>query len=118
MDVLYQKQAIRTLNRQYGKIHARLRSSTNMDLNHAAFMVHKEGGEFANVIYDHLYYGKPLSREKLINEMGDVLYGLAIACEAIGTTFDYVANRNIVKLSERYQDGEFSEKEAQRKRSE
>jgi NTP pyrophosphatase (non-canonical NTP hydrolase) len=71
-----------------------------------------EAGEVLDLIKKHLYHGHALDRDKIIKELGDVLWYASQMAAAIGASFDEVAERNIDKLKARYPDG-FSEKASQ-----
>ena len=64
-----------------------------------------ESGEFADLIKKHLFHAHPLNKEKLFNELGDVLWYVARAAQALNVTLDEIAERNISKLQKRYPQG-------------
>lgn len=72
------------------------------DLLHAALGLTGEAGEFADCIKKHWVYGQPLDRENAIEEIGDVMWFIALASNALGVGMDEVAARNIEKLRKRY----------------
>lgn len=80
----------------------------------AALGLTGEAGEFADGIKKIVRRGHCVSKEKLIEELGDVLWYVAEAASAIGVNLSDVAAQNIAKLQKRYPDG-FSE-EASRNR--
>lgn len=68
-----------------------------------------EAGEVAELIKKHVFHDRPLDREKLIKEMGDVLWYLnclAVRCCQVSLTD--VMDANIAKLRARYPEGRFS----------
>lgn len=71
-------------------------------LLHAAMGMATEAGEFLDPIKKHLFYGKPLDLVNLREEVGDLLWYIAIACDALDTTIDAEMQRNIAKLRKRY----------------
>lgn len=73
-------------------------------LLHAAMGLTTEAGEFLDALKKHLFYGKPLDLVNLREELGDIMWYLAIACDALGTTFEAEQARNIAKLKARYPD--------------
>lgn len=73
-------------------------------LLHAAMGMATEAGEFLDALKKHLFYGKPLDTTNLKEEIGDQLWYLAIACDALGTDFETEMKRNIAKLRTRYPD--------------
>lgn len=72
------------------------------DLMHAALGLAGEAGEFADAIKKHLVYGRELDRENAIEELGDVLWFVALGCATFGVSMSDVAQRNIDKLRLRY----------------
>lgn len=64
-----------------------------------------ESGEAADLVKKHLFHSHPLDRDKLLKELGDVLWYLALLANAAGSTLDEVAAANLAKLRARYPDG-------------
>lgn len=74
-----------------------------------AIGLNDEAGEVAGLVKKHIFHGHPIDREKLIKELGDVLWYLnytAVRC--CGITLLDVMRQNITKLSARYPEGFFS----------
>lgn len=71
----------------------------------------EEAGECLAVAKRHLEYGKPLDRDRLIDECGDVLWRVAQTLDAVGSTLEEAMEKNLLKLGVRYQAG-FTEREA------
>ena len=88
----YQKLAIRTAKKV----------DQNFDLMHVAFGLSGEAGEFADAIKKHLVYGKELDKGNVIEEIGDILWYIALACDTMGVDISEVAQQNITKLKLRY----------------
>jgi NTP pyrophosphatase (non-canonical NTP hydrolase) len=74
------------------------------DLVHGAIGVITEGGELLDAIKKHVYYGKPLDVVNLREEIGDVMWYLALLCRATNTDLSAVASTNIDKLRARFPD--------------
>lgn len=72
------------------------------DLCHACAGIFTEGGELMDQFKKHQFYGKDVDLVNVREEIGDVLWYLAIACRAAGTTLDQVAEINLAKLRKRY----------------
>jgi NTP pyrophosphatase (non-canonical NTP hydrolase) len=89
----YQEAALRTAPENVQSYH---------DLLHGGMGVATEAGELLDVIKKHHAYGKEIDLVNLREEIGDVLWYLALLCRATGTTLDQVAYRNIDKLRVRY----------------
>lgn len=64
-----------------------------------------ESGEVADIIKKHTFQGHDLKVDKIREETGDVLWYIAIMCEALGTTIEDLMEDNIRKLSARYPGG-------------
>jgi len=72
--------------------------------------INAEGGEFLEIIKKMVFQGKPWTddnREHLIIELGDLLWYVAQATQALGISFDEVIATNVKKLEKRYPDGAF-----------
>ena len=69
-----------------------------------------ESGEFLEIVKKILFQGKPwndANREHLIIELGDVMWYVAQATQALGISFDEVVATNVKKLEKRYPGGTF-----------
>lgn len=64
-----------------------------------------ETGEVADIIKKWKFQGHELDREKLIDELSDVCWYIAITCEALDVTLEDVMRHNITKLEKRYPNG-------------
>lgn len=64
-----------------------------------------ESGETIDIIKKHVYYGKPLDRKALLEELGDTLHYLTRLCELSGFDLTEVAHCNIRKLRKRFKMG-------------
>ncbi len=76
--------------------------SVDDDLMHAAFGLAGEAGEFCDAIKKSLVYDRELDRENCIEELGDILWYVALACAALEVSMEDVASKNIEKLRKRY----------------
>ena len=92
----YQKLAMRT------KAHY---DSAVDQINCAALGIAGEAGEIAEIIKKHKYQGHPLDEAEVIEEAGDILWYVALLCDALGVTVGGAAYLNVLKLRERYPDG-------------
>lgn len=72
------------------------------DLVHAALGIAGESGEFVDAIKKSSVYGKTLDRDNCIEELGDLMWYMALACRALGTSFETLWETNIEKLRKRY----------------
>lgn len=80
-------------------------------LTNAALGLSGEAGEFADTVKKHLFHGHPLNREE---ELGDILWYTALACDALDVRLSTVMAANIEKLRRRYPEGFSSERSQQR----
>lgn len=64
-----------------------------------------ESGEVADLYKKFRFQGHDLDEDKLIDELGDVLWYLAICAAGIGVNLSDVAQRNAAKLQRRYPQG-------------
>ena len=72
--------------------------------------INAEGGEFLEIIKKMVFQGKPWTddnREHLIIELGDLMWYVAQATQALGISMEEVLDTNIAKLSKRYPAGAF-----------
>jgi NTP pyrophosphatase (non-canonical NTP hydrolase) len=63
-----------------------------------------EGGEVCDLLKKHLLHKKPLDREKLVAELGDVLWYIQLGCNVFDISVDEIVEYNIKKLCARYPD--------------
>jgi NTP pyrophosphatase (non-canonical NTP hydrolase) len=94
----YQKLARRTLDSN--------RTSSNLPkLLMAGLGIAGEAGEVADLLKKHFFHGHQLDRQKLFEEVGDVLWYCAAVATLLEWDFSDVAMGNVAKLEERYPDG-------------
>jgi NTP pyrophosphatase (non-canonical NTP hydrolase) len=70
---------------------------------HMVVGISGEAGELLDAIKKNVIYRKPLDRENVIEEVGDVLFYLTGLCQAVGVTVEECKAENIKKLSKRYE---------------
>nr|DAF54324.1 MAG TPA: NTP-PPase-like protein [Myoviridae sp. ctnjE18] len=71
-------------------------------LIHASMGLVTEAAEFQDALKKSLFYGKSLDTTNLKEELGDLLWYMAIAMDDLDTDFDAEQNRVIRKLKARY----------------
>lgn len=74
-------------------------------LLHACVGASTESAELLDAIKKHIYYGKELNRQNIKEELGDILWYVALACDAMNVDMGYIMEANIEKLSKRYPEG-------------
>lgn len=79
---------------------------------HACMGIQTEAGELCDVYKKYLFYNKPIDRTNVIEEMGDLLWYMALLADSVGTSLEECMIRNIAKLRARYPE-KFTEKKAQ-----
>jgi NTP pyrophosphatase (non-canonical NTP hydrolase) len=99
----YLSDSARTVSDNYPEIRSRL-GNKEIDLLHAAIGLQTESAEFSDMLKKHIFYGKPIDKVNLREELGDQLWYIAMALRALDTTFEAVMERNIEKLKARYPD--------------
>lgn len=92
----YQALAQRTMN---------LEASTNEMTLNALIGLSGEVGEVNDYFKKHLFQGHQLLVSEVIEELGDVMWYIALLCTAYGINMDRVMKENIDKLKLRYPDG-------------
>ena len=73
-----------------------------------------EAGECADIVKKHFFQGHALDTEHLAEELGDVLWYIAVTAHSIGYTLDHIAQMNVDKLRKRYPDGFDAERSVNR----
>lgn len=73
-----------------------------------------ESGEVIDLIKKCCFQGHELDFDKIEEEIGDVLWYVAILCEGISVDMESVMARNIEKLKKRYPNGFESERSVNR----
>ena len=71
-------------------------------LLHAGIGLATESGEFLDTIKKSVFYGRDLDEVNLKEELGDILWYVAVAMDVLGTDFETEMKRNIEKLQLRY----------------
>lgn len=87
--------------------HLAMRTATHKcyDLANAALGLTGEAGEVADIIKKHLYQGHDLYPSEVIEELGDVLWYVALMADYFNVTLGFVMQQNIAKLKARYPEG-------------
>lgn len=96
--------ALRTESSIFNKLHELEKEYSTSRLVHAAFGMQTETAEFTDALKKSLFYGKPLDTVNLKEELGDLLWYVALAMDELGTDFETEMTRVITKLKTRYPD--------------
>lgn len=92
----YQRNALRTAGTY--------ENNTKMLLN-GLMGLNGEAGECIDILKKNIFQGHEFNHDDMINELGDVLWYLAISADAIGASLSEIAEHNVQKLTKRYPDG-------------
>ncbi len=92
----YQQAALRTTNPALGP---------DERLVDAAAGLAEEAGEVLGLVRKRVFQKREASREKLVEELGDVLWCLAVTAHSLGIPLSEVASANEAKLRQRHPDG-------------
>jgi NTP pyrophosphatase (non-canonical NTP hydrolase) len=92
----YQRAALRTVN---PTLDARDR------LLDASAGLAEEAGEVLGLIRKRTFQERDVSETQLIEELGDVLWCLAVTADSLGITLSTVAEQNQAKLTARHPEG-------------
>jgi NTP pyrophosphatase (non-canonical NTP hydrolase) len=78
------------------------------DLINGVMGLNGEAGEVIDMVKKFIYHGHKLNIDEIKKELGDVMWYVAMCCNALNISLDDVMQGNIDKLKKRYPDG-FSE---------
>ena len=90
---------------EYQRLAMRTATSKCRDMANAALGLTGEAGEVADEIKKFLFHGHPSNPEKVVKELGDVLWYVALMADLLNVSLDFVMEHNIEKLKRRYPDG-------------
>jgi NTP pyrophosphatase (non-canonical NTP hydrolase) len=79
---------------------------------HMATLLAGEAGELLDAVKKHVVYGKPLDMENVIEEMGDIEFGMEAMRQIIGMDRESILIANKAKLSKRYFSGKYTNEQA------
>lgn len=94
----YQKLAMRTASN-------RTNDSWMTQFDTGVLGLNGEAGEIADDWKKFKYHGHDFDRDRMIKELGDVLWYVACATSGIAATMEEIAIGNIEKLKKRYPEG-------------
>lgn len=98
----YVKLATRTESNNFQEIASRISDEKMLRLLHASMGLETETGEFVDPLKKYIFYGKEFSKLRLVEELSDIMWYLAIACDTLDIDLEQVLQLNIQKLKERY----------------
>lgn len=98
----YVQNALVTESDNFEAISGRMGTPENIRLLHAAIGLCTESGEIQDQLKKAIFYGKPLDKVNLAEELGDVFWYMAIMSDALNVSFAEIMEKNIAKLKARY----------------
>ncbi len=114
MDFLeYQELSQRTNTEDKTEIQERL-TKLNLDSLHALIGISTESGELLDAFKKHIFYGKEIDQANIKEEIGDLMWYVALLCNANGFDFYKILETNIEKLKARYPEGFTKEQATER----
>ena len=108
----YQKKAMRTASANETK--SWIMTGYKQLLLNGVMGLNGEAGECIDIVKKHLFQGHNLDRDKLIDELSDVMWYVAITAQGLGVLLDEVMQHNVDKLLKRYPNGFEAEKSINR----
>lgn len=103
----YIKNALRTETRKYP---FKKTGDVTPRIEHGAIGIATESGEIMDAIKTAKYYGRKLDKVNLVEEMGDIMWYLAILSDELKVPFEEIWDKNIRKLKSRFPE-KFTKKE-------
>jgi NTP pyrophosphatase (non-canonical NTP hydrolase) len=107
----YKKRALGVERQDHAPVVERLSAPGVTRLLHGALGLGTESAEVEDVLKRHAFYGTPIDKVNLKEELGDVMWYIAIIADEIGITIEEIMATNIAKLESRYAKG-FAENKA------
>lgn len=103
----YQNKSMRTRDDQASirLVNAVMNDPEKAQIITACMGLSGEVGELVDIFKKHIFHEKPLDDEHAVKELGDVLWYIALLCDAMGWDLETVMEINVRKLEERYPDG-------------
>lgn len=86
---------------------------TKANLVHLALGIGGEAGEIIDCVKKCVIYNKPLDRENLIEELGDLEFYMEAIRQQIGVSREETIEHNLTKLRKRYSKLTYSDEDAQ-----
>jgi len=110
----YIKKALRTESKKYRFCKT---DDITPRIEHAVMGIVTEAGELIDAVKKAKIYGLKLDRTNIIEEMGDLMWYLALLTDDLNTSFEEIWDKNIRKLKIRYPQAYSDNKALKRKLS-
>jgi NTP pyrophosphatase (non-canonical NTP hydrolase) len=85
---------------------------SKVDLWHGATGCCTEAGELLDAVKKVVCYSKPIDRENVIEELGDLEFYMEMVRATLGITREDTLKHNMAKLAERYKNYKYSDQQA------
>lgn len=79
-----------------------LNTPIGFDILHSVLGMQTESAELTDTLKKSIFYGKPIDWVNCDEEVGDLLWYIAIYLNARGQTFENIMEQNIAKLQKRF----------------
>lgn len=96
-----------------GNIIVRQLNKSKAEAVHAGMGIAGEAGELLDAIKKYTMYNKPLDRDNVIEELGDLEFYMEALRQNLGINRQETLQMNMAKLGVRYSSGSFSDEQAQ-----
>jgi NTP pyrophosphatase (non-canonical NTP hydrolase) len=103
---------VKALAKSGAKIAAEI-TAEDAHLMHMAIGISGEAGELLDAIKKQVIYRKPLDRENVLEELGDLEFYMEGIRQGLGITREQCLEANIAKLGKRYEGLKYSDGAAQ-----
>lgn len=90
------------------------KEKVNPRIEHAMYGLVTETGEIMDQLKRSKVYNTPFDKVNIVEELGDIMWYMAILCDEVGLSFEELWDRNIEKLKARYPD-KYSDFKAQKR---
>ena len=107
----YKELVLKTESKDFDSISTRLNDKRALRLLHGSCGIATEAGELLDAMKKHIFYGKEVDTVNVVEEVGDLMWYIAIILDELGVEFEDVMDKNINKLKARY-GNKFSEDSA------
>ncbi len=105
----YIKNVLKTDKVSYARAMERLALQTRVV--HGILGISTEASELEDLLKKNVFYNKPISLHQIEEEIGDIMWYVAILCHELDMDFARILDKNVKKLHARYPEG-FTEKDA------
>jgi len=113
MTVAYEHATMVTALVKSGSLIVEQMTANKADAWHAATGVAGEAGELLDAVKKHAIYNKPLDRENIVEELGDLEFYMEQLRQNVGVTREETLVANMAKLAVRYNGMKYSDQAAQ-----